>query len=322
MSNPQPLFEQDPLSRTLRTPTAQAEAVVNPPVISSKLSGWDSLTVELYRLQPDELNFLPLANHLITLNLGHQGNLVRKQDGQVQEALMTTGSMTLTPGGQSRHWRWEHEADILLIQLDPQFMRQVAAVSGLNESRIEIVNSFGFHDPFVQHIGLSLLTEAKSCGLLGPLYVESLTNLLTIHLVRNYSTFPQTVPQVVGRLSPSRLKQVTEYIHDNLGQKLTLSDLARIANLSPYHFARLFRQEIGLSPHQYVVRCRVDQAKRLLTAGGDILIGEVAHRVGFADQSHFTRHFKRLVGVTPKAILQNSKNVPDNRTKLQDGGSD
>lgn len=87
--------------------------------------------------------------------------------------------------------------------------------------------------------------------------------------------------------------------------------------MSTYHFARLFKQSIGVTPHQYVIRCRVARAKHLLLQG-ELNIAEVAKSVGFFDQSHLTKHFKRLVGVTPKTILQESKNLPKYRTNLQD----
>ncbi len=308
----------DSQPRSSREPASADLALLNPPILSSRQFPWNDIVVDQFHLHPNDLDFLPLSSHLITVNLGRQGNLVQQQDGRAQEVLMATGSITLTPAGQSRRWRWDHEADVLQIQLSPQFVTQVAEASEIDASHIEIVNCFGSFDPQVQHIGISLLAEVKTAGLAEQLYVESLVNLLTIHLLRNYSASTMTIPQVTGRLSPSRLRQAIEYIQDNLAQTITLADLAKVVNLSPYHFARLFRQETGLSPHQYLIRCRVEKAQRLLSAGRDILIGDVAHRVGFADQSHLTRYCKRILGVTPKAIVQNSKNLPGNSTNLQD----
>nr|WP_058998923.1 helix-turn-helix transcriptional regulator [Leptolyngbya sp. NIES-2104] len=73
--------------------------------------------------------------------------------------------------------------------------------------------------------------------------------------------------------------------------------------MSPHHFSRLFKQSTGLSPHQYVIRCRVERAKQLLLKG-EMTIAEVAATVGFYDQSHFAHYFRRLMGVTPKALLK------------------
>ena len=85
--------------------------------------------------------------------------------------------------------------------------------------------------------------------------------------------------------------------------------LAAAAGLSPYYFIRVFRQAVGLTPHAYLVQLRVETAKRLLDRGQPVV--EAALAAGFADQSHLTRHFKRIVGVTPGQYLLNSKNVQD-----------
>ena len=75
--------------------------------------------------------------------------------------------------------------------------------------------------------------------------------------------------------------------------------MAAIAHISPYHFARQFKTSTGLPPHQYVIARRVERAKQLLQAATELSLAEVAHSAGFSDQSQFSRHFKRLVGVTP-----------------------
>jgi AraC family transcriptional regulator len=103
-----------------------------------------------------------------------------------------------------------------------------------------------------------------------------------------------------GGLCGRKLGAVLEYIHRNLNSALTLRELAAVAHLSPYHFARLFKVSTGLPPRRYVIARRVDRAKRLLRGGDDLSLAQVAARSGFWDQGHFTRHFKRLVGVTPK----------------------
>ena len=90
-----------------------------------------------------------------------------------------------------------------------------------------------------------------------------------------------------------------EYIEDQLDASPTLEQMAAVARLSPYHFARQFKTATGLPPHQYVIARRVERAKQLLQGGGDLSLAEVAAHAGFSDQSQFCQHFKRLVGVTP-----------------------
>ena len=100
-------------------------------------------------------------------------------------------------------------------------------------------------------------------------------------------------------LPRGRLRAVEEYIEEHLDGCPTLAQLAAVVRLNPYHFARQFKAATGLPPHQYVILRRVERAKQLLQAGTDLSLAEVALRAGFSDQSQFSRHFNRLVGVTP-----------------------
>jgi AraC family transcriptional regulator len=95
------------------------------------------------------------------------------------------------------------------------------------------------------------------------------------------------------------LKAVLGYIDEHLHAALSLRDLAAVAHLSPYYFARRFKESTGLSPHRYIIARRIERAKQLLR-DEELTLAQVAARTGFWDQGHFSRHFKRLVGVTPR----------------------
>ena len=102
-----------------------------------------------------------------------------------------------------------------------------------------------------------------------------------------------------GVLPRGRLRAVVAYIEEHLSAGPTLEQLAAVARLSPYHFARQFKAATGLPPHQYVLARRVERARHLLQTGGDFSLAEVAAHAGFSDQSQLSHHFKRLFGVTP-----------------------
>jgi AraC family transcriptional regulator len=97
-----------------------------------------------------------------------------------------------------------------------------------------------------------------------------------------------------------RLRRVTQYIQENPQQKLRLTELGALVHMSPYHFARLFKRSTGVSPHRFVVRCRIDQARTLLVAR-TAPIAEISRLVGFRTPSHFTTTFRRITGTTPSA---------------------
>jgi transcriptional regulator GlxA family with amidase domain len=98
-----------------------------------------------------------------------------------------------------------------------------------------------------------------------------------------------------------KLRRVTAYVHERIGSPISLDDLASVAGVSRFHFHRQFRKSMGVTPHDYVLRARIEHAKALLT-GSDLTIGEVSGAVGFADQSHFSNIFRKLTAMTPRGF--------------------
>src|SRR5258708_22486805 len=127
------------------------------------------------------------------------------------------------------------------------------------------------------------------------------------HLLSYYSA----VPPKLG--SPKRglgyIKRVRDYLESNYADNFSLTELSRLTGISPFHMLRMFREEVGLPPHEYQTNIRISHAKQLLREGRSA--GYVAAEVGFADQSHLTRHFKRIVGLTPGQFSPHRKNVQD-----------
>src|SRR5262249_11428163 len=103
-----------------------------------------------------------------------------------------------------------------------------------------------------------------------------------------------------------KLCAIVEYIEEHLDATPRLAQLAEVAHLSAYHFARQFKVATGLPPHQYVVLRRLERAK-LLLQGGDLSLAEVAAGTGFTDQSKFCHTFKRLVGVSPRHFRKSAR---------------
>jgi AraC-like DNA-binding protein len=127
---------------------------------------------------------------------------------------------------------------------------------------------------------------------------ERLTALLAAHRTGPYAGNPTTPPRSREILSATALDSVIAFIEEHLAEDLSLRTLAATTHFSPYHFARLFRKALGISPHQYVLRRRVERAK-LLLAETDWSVSAIAFEVGFAGGSHLGLHFKRVTGMSP-----------------------
>ncbi|MEW6497069.1 MAG: AraC family transcriptional regulator, partial [Cyanobacteriota bacterium] len=168
---------------------------------------------------------------------------------------------------------------------------------------VEINPHLKLRDLLIREIGLALWHELTADGVGSRLYVESLFAALSAHLIRHHCTSKPKISTASGGLSQAKLRQVIEYINDNLEQDLSLRAIAQTVQMSPYHFARRFKLSTGLTPHQYVLHCRLERAKRLL-ADTELAITDIAYRAGFSSPSHLTRVFRQHIATTPKAYRE------------------
>jgi AraC family transcriptional regulator len=208
----------------------------------------------------------------------------------------------IVPVGEASVWQHIDSAEHLHLRLDPNFISQIAQEMGdINPSKIAITERFSTQDPRIEHIGLALAEELKTGGTTGRLYSDSLTTALAVHLLRYHaSAVPRITPPANG-LPPSKLRQALDYFQERLSSDISLVELTQTLGISQSHFSTLFRQSMGLSPYQYLLRQRVERAKTLLLQS-EASIAEIAIEVGFYDQSHLARHMRRVVGVSPKQI--------------------
>src|SRR5262245_7087538 len=210
------------------------------------------------------------------------------------------GSVSVVPAGMPTRWRWQGTKSSLHVYLEPELVGRVAAEAfGLDPARWMLPPLASLALPQLKDALLGVNAELTSGGVGGPLAAESLANILAVHLIRHIVAPGRAVRGRDGTLPRGRLRAVLEYIEEHLDAAPTLTEIAAVAGLNPYHFARQFKAATGLPPHQYVITRRVEQAKHLLREEADLSLAEVAARAGFYDQSQFCHHFKRLVGVTP-----------------------
>ncbi len=277
-------------------------------VLSSRDMGWNGILVARYQLgvNPSEIDIPARSIHFLNLHLGQPIRLTQKHDRRLHESIVRKGESSFVPAGQPSYWRCHGSLTpepILQIHLQPELVRQIAQTAELNLNEIDLKPYFSQDDLHLQQIAMMLLAELESGGSMGKLYIESLTQVLVLHLLRHYSTSTQTTTTENISLNNTRLQSAIDYIHEHLDGDLSLVQLAHNSQISPTYFARSFKTTTGISLHQYVIKQRVERAQLLLKTT-DLEIASIAFQVGFSSQSHLTWHCKRLTGMTPKQLSQ------------------
>jgi len=279
-----------------------------PSVLSS--SKWQDIHFELFQQPPFEIAEHQHTMHVIACGIPYAQTEKRLDyssgerwlDGKLKTETRNIGDIAIIPADISHRCNWNTSVQFMVLAIEPVLLQQVG-IDWVNSDRIELIPQFmTVQDALIQGIFSTLKAELATGGFGGTLLVDSLKTALAIHLLRNYCT---TTPKSSydDNLSRAKLTLVTDYINAHLHEELTLTEIAAIAQISPYHFLRLFKQSMGVTPHQYILHSRIDQAKYLLQSS-DLSIADIALRVGFCDQSHLTRCFKRILGLTPKQFLQ------------------
>jgi AraC family transcriptional regulator len=270
------------------------------PYIFANFLSWPGVKVGHGRLLPGEATNKHLNRHHIFIPLAgsYEASMITVS-GHVAHSRRTVGQASIVPVGQQYSAVWEEELEDIGIHLDPDYVARQAREL-VQTDRVELIAYCEIGDPLVHQIGRWLAAEVDAGAPAGPIYAESLVNTLVAHLLRHYSSAGERFQFHLGGLPKHKLRRVTEFIEENLEHDLTLAEIAEIAELSPFHFARSFKQATGSTPIQFLTQRRIDLAKRLL-AESELPIVDVGLRAGFKNQSHFTTLFRKTTAMTPKA---------------------
>ncbi|MEW6401848.1 MAG: AraC family transcriptional regulator [Chloroflexota bacterium] len=235
------------------------------------------------------------------------------QDGKIEDQSFTgryrPGLLGLMPAGCASEWQGIIRGPKLFLA--PSLMTRVAIQTlDIDPARAAPKPVVFFEDRLLYQLGSVISRAMRLRGLYDLLYLESLSQTLAVHLLRYYVPAPATIVQPArGRLAPPVLKRVLDYIQSQPGADLTLSRLAELARLSPYHFARMFKESTGQTVHAYVLEQRLRKCRDLLLNSNQTLT-QIAVEGGFADQSHFVQRFRVFFGVTPGQLRKERKIIP------------
>lgn len=239
------------------------------------------------------------------------GEQIRKREGSRELRSFGAGSLCLMPESVTTDWHVAGRVELFHLYIPkPVFDRTVAAALGRDPARVTLREQSFFADPTLeQFIRLTFLQRdwRKSTDNLKNDWRETADRLalshaghfILAHLIGAYSNVDVLPLVAKSGLLPRTCQRIDEYIDANLYQPLTISELANVASLSEFHFARMFKTTKGETPHAYVLRRRLDHAISLLKNRG-IPLAQIAQHCGFSSQSHFSAAFKKRTGMAPR----------------------
>ena len=278
-----------------------ARVLPQKPLIASYHTGWKGLTFTHYCHPPHEtVEHYLLQHSLVTTDPKSCFQVERHLDGRFKHYAHGNGRVDVIPAFLSHWTNWDQEIEFSVIAICPTVLNQTS--EELMQREIELIPQFAIADPVIHQLALALKTEIQTGCLSGRLYGESLGTALAARLVQNYAVSKPSpsLERKANGLPQSQLARVIDYMKANLSQDLSILDLATLTNMSASHFSRSFKQSVGISPYQYLMQQRVERAKQLLEQQS-IAISTIALDCGFANQTHLTKVFRKMTGITPKA---------------------
>lgn len=238
------------------------------------------------------------------------------QGGQDTQRVMNSGNihggankLCLMPKGHRSDWTFSVPFRFFHFYFEQTHLQNFAEQVFDKEGRhIELTEQTYVEDKFINQLVRETILKLDWDNSTDKLMISHSQQLLLLHLIRQYChNAPKTVLNS-GGLAIFNQRRIVDYIQANLSTSFTLSDLATLANLSDFHFARMFKVSFGCSPHQYVLSQRVEMAKKLLSSH-NMPLTDIALSCGFSSQQHLSQQFKQRVGVTPAVFRKEHRNT-------------
>ncbi|MGL6339868.1 MAG: helix-turn-helix domain-containing protein [Waterburya sp.] len=286
-------------SINLNQTEAFAQILPSAPQLSSHQTGWSDFFLAYYQQHPgcESPKSIFRQHALEIIDSGFESSHERYIEGQHLAYRLQGGETCFCPANRSHWTKWDEPLSFTVITFELNLFACVSRQM-YNCDRLELRPQWQVFDPTIQGIVQALKADLADECPAGKLYGESFGASLAVHLVKNFSIVSLTSDRLEA-LSSKKQQEVLDFIEAYLDTDIRLEDLAKIAGISKYYFCRLFKQAMQIPPHQYVVRRRIERAKELLKYS-DLTIVEIALACGFAHQSHLSRHFKRIIGISPQ----------------------
>jgi len=254
------------------------------------------------RVDPDTIEFEAPAHMALVMFTPQPGRVTALQSDRRANFLAPAGTLEIVPATAEFYASWTTPKENLLVALQPRRLKALAQEEFGRKSFELRPPRTGFIDRKALMIADMIRDELTSPEPANPVYLDSLLTVFSTHLLRHYSSAAkQPAPPHRGGLSTRSWRDVSDFIDANLMSDLRIETLARVAELSPSHFLRAFRQTVGQPPHRYILELRIKKAEQLILLTDRSLV-EIAAACGFSSHSHLSSTMKRLRHTSPSEL--------------------
>jgi AraC family transcriptional regulator len=275
---------------SLATGLVEVPSIARPALSSGDT--WKGMRLDQVTLPPAEEQEGYFPYHALVLYDGPPLELETASPGEnLRVSEVRRGAVTIVPAGVAYRARWAAPIEMTVVRLSPGGPDSLMPETQRGLVRLVV----GAEDELVRELVLALRAEAKKGAAGSELYAEAMGSALAAHLFHRYGT---PLPPQKGGLPRRRVQELTDYVKAHLAGSLHLPELAGLTGLSVRQFARAFKESTSLTPHRFVLHCRIERAK-LLLATTNLPVRAIAAACGFISQSRFTAAFRRLTRGTP-----------------------
>jgi AraC family transcriptional regulator len=297
------MFSKEPLIADLAQLGTMSQRISGRSNPARQFAQWNGIALAHCHHSPCEFQEHQWTQHLIGIgSSGSPATVEHRLGGMFHQHSYHHHEIMVIPAHMSYWAVWQEPHEFLLLGVAPSFLEKIAQES-IKATQVELLPQLILVDPLIQQMLLSLHADMTAGHPTGQLFGDSLAIALAARLLQNHSVWNAQYSSVHGGLPLYLRDRALEFIESHLNQSFTLDQLADALGMSMFYFCRQFKHSMGITPHQYVTRRRIERAKELLWHS-KLSITEIALQVGFATPSAFSQVFRRSTGMTPKAFRQ------------------
>ncbi|WP_281645359.1 AraC family transcriptional regulator [Parendozoicomonas sp. Alg238-R29] len=245
----------------------------------------------------DEVNYKQPQHHTLSCYVSG-GYKVKRVMGAEVAGGSAPEKLCLMPSDHEYIWKINDDIRLLHFYFSDKHLGELGEkVWDKSLNHLSLDDKTFLEDPYLATIFLQMVNVLNWQDRADQISLQSSSQMLMVHLLKNHCSRSFQQPRITGGLTHYQVRRVREYILEHLGADLSLASLAEQTGLSEYHFARMFKETTGLTPHQFVTQERVNKSKELI--GGGESLASIALQVGFSSQSHFSTRFRQVMNVSP-----------------------